>query len=115
MTLIFNLQFLLVLENHYTLKSLRVANTENPNPTLFSYDSPEVSSFDPMTGPTDGCENGFFEDVNAWRARTDGKTAEQIANNPLYTGVAISIQLSKLKEKFWKGCFWREDYNRPMY
>ena len=71
----------------------------NPNPTLFSYDSPEVSSFGPMTGPTDGCENGFFEDVNAWRARTDGKTAKQIVNNPLLHRRCNKYTTVKIKGK----------------
>ena len=52
-----------------------------------------------MTGPTDGCENGFFEDVNAWRARTDGKTAEQIANDPLLHRRCNKYTTVKIKGK----------------
>ena len=51
-----------------------------------------------MTGPTDGC-SGFFEDVNAWRARTDGKTAEQIANDPLLHRRCNKYTTVKIKGK----------------
>jgi hypothetical protein len=71
----------------------------NPLPTLFSYDGPEVTSFDPMAGPTDACENGFFEDLNAWRARTDGKSAEQITNNPVLHRRCNKYTTVKIKGK----------------
>ena len=86
----------------------------NPLPTLFSYDGPEVTSFDPMAGPTDACENGFFEDLNAWRARTDGKSAEQIANSGLHRR-CNKYTTVKIKEKISGMMFLCKDYNRSMY
>ena len=51
-----------------------------------------------MAGPTDARENGF-EDLNAWRARTDGNPQNKLPTTQFYIGVAINIQLSNKGKK----------------